>query len=164
MKNRFFKLRFTALLVLLAALAPARDAGKHAAETQAIKDIESRWNHEFEARDLEKMAGHYSDDAIVMSPGMAPSKGKDAIRAMLKAMVEDAGLSLKFQTVRVEIGDSGDMASSQGTYTMKATDPATKKPISSTGSYVTVYKKVGGEWKAVFDIASAGPDSAGGQE
>jgi len=40
------------------------------------------------------------------------------------------------------------------------TDPATKKVVSSGGSYVTVYKKLGGEWKAVFDIATAGPEGA----
>jgi uncharacterized protein (TIGR02246 family) len=163
MKSQSVKLHLAAILVLLAALAPARDAGKHASEMQAVKDLESPWNREFEARDLEKMAGHYSDDAIVMAPGMPAAKGKDAIRAMLKAMVEDAGLSLKFQTSRVEVAEGGDMASSQGTYTMTATEPATKKPMSSAGSYVTVYRKLGGEWKAVFDIASAGPDSAGGQ-
>src|SRR5271157_115245 len=100
MKNQSVKLHLTAILILLAALAPARDAGKHASEMQAIKELESRWSREFEARDLEKMARHYSDDAIVMAPGMAAVKGKDAIRAMLKAMVEDAGLSLKFQTSR----------------------------------------------------------------
>jgi len=164
MKSMSAKLPLAAILVLLAALAPARGAGKHASEMQAIKDLESRWNREFAARDLDAMAGHYSDDAIVMSPGMAPSKGKEAIHAMLKAMVEDAGLSLRFQTSRVEVSESGEMASSQGTYTMTATDPATKKSIGSAGTYVTVYRKVGGEWKAVFDIATAGPEAGGGQQ
>jgi uncharacterized protein (TIGR02246 family) len=157
MTNRFVRLQVGALLMLIASQVPARDAGKHAAEVQAIKDGEARWSHEFEVRDVEKVMAHYAVDAVLMAPGMPAFAGNDAIRAAVKAMFADPALALKFQTSRIEIGDSGDMASSVGTYTETFTDPATGKPVKSAGNYVTVYKKQAGEWKAVFDIASPGP-------
>ena len=161
MRNRFTKLSLAGLLILAAGRIPAEDAGTHAARIQAIRDNETRWNREFEVRDLEKVVAHYSDDATMMAPGLPAASGKDAIRAVVEQMVADAALSLKFQTSRVEIAESGDMAWSQGSYTMTMTDPGTKKPVTSSGSYVTVYRKEAGGWMAVSDIASPGPGPGG---
>jgi uncharacterized protein (TIGR02246 family) len=160
MKNRSVTLHVAALLILIAGQVPARDAGKHAADVQAIKDSEVRWSREFEAKDLERVAAHYADDAVMIAPGFPAFAGKDAIRSVLKAMFADPAMSLKFQTSRIEIGDSGDMASSWGSFTGTSTDSVTKKPVTSGGNYVTVYRKQAGEWKAVFDIASPGPAPA----
>ncbi|HTT65113.1 MAG TPA: hypothetical protein VMG35_24850 [Bryobacteraceae bacterium] len=50
----------------------------------------------------------------------------------------------------------GDMAYTQGAYTMTMTDPASKKTVNDKGGYVTIYKKqADGSWKAVADIASS---------
>jgi ketosteroid isomerase-like protein len=44
----------------------------------------------------------------------------------------------------------GDMAYSQGTYTMTVTNPKTKKPMTHKGKYLTVYtKQTDGSWKVV---------------
>jgi len=160
MKRHISKLTLAALATVAASQLPAWDGGKHAAEIQAIKDNEVRWNGEFEKRDVEKMLAHYTDDAILMAPGLPAFNGKAEIRAMLTGMIADPAMSLKFRTLHVEVGAAGDMASTQGSFSMTMTDPATKKVVTSDGSYVTVYKKLGGEWKAVFDIATAGPEGA----
>jgi uncharacterized protein (TIGR02246 family) len=163
-KNKIAKLPTAGMFVLSAGLIAgaihSAAAARHDSEVQEIQANEARWNHEFESRDLEKMAAHYADDATVIAPGMPAFRGKQAIRAMLQAMVGDASLSLKFKIVRVQIAKSGDVGWSEGSYTMTMTDPETKLPVTSGGSYVTVYRKQGGEWKAVSDIASAGPASA----
>ncbi|MGA3024927.1 MAG: SgcJ/EcaC family oxidoreductase [Bryobacteraceae bacterium] len=157
MKNRFLKLHLAGLLIVAAGQIPAQDAGAHAAEVQAIRDNEARWNREFEARDLERIAAHYADDATLMAPGLPAASGKEAIRSVLQHMVDDAALSVRFQTQRVEVAGSGDMAWSQGSYTLTMTDPGTKRPVTSSGSVVTVYRKETGGWMAVSDIASPGP-------
>jgi ketosteroid isomerase-like protein len=44
---------------------------------------------------------------------------------------------------------------------MTMTDPATKKPATSKGSYLTVWQKqTDGAWKAVEDFVTPGPDAA----
>ena len=126
------------------------------ADVQALKDNEARWNREFVARDLEKLAAHYADNAILMAPGMASASGRDEIRRMLKDMVADPALSLKFQASRVEVSSAGDLGFTQGSYQLTMTDPASKQVIHDHGSYVTTYRKqADGSWRAVADIASS---------
>jgi len=103
------------------------------------------------------MVAHYADDGVMIAPGFPAVRGKAAIRSAMQGRLTDPAMSLKFQTLRVEVAESGDMATSLGTYTAIVTDPNSRKTMTSTGNYVTVYKKQGAEWKAVFDIASPGP-------
>ncbi len=142
-------------LTMSCSQAP-KPADTHDADVQALKDIEAQANKDYEAKDLDKLVGFYTDDAVLMAPGAPSMAGKAAIQTMVKQMVADPALSLKFEATRVEVASGGDMAYTQGSYTMTMTDPSTKKPINDKGSYVTVYKKqADGSWKAVSDIASS---------
>jgi len=142
-------------LAALGVAAYSQTAGRPA-DLQALKDNEARWNREFVAKDIEKLAAHYTDTAVVMAPGMAPVSGRDEIRKMLQEMVADPAMSLKFQPSRVEVASSGDLGFTQGSYQMTMTDPASKQVIHDHGSYVTTYRKQSdGSWKAVADIASS---------
>jgi len=121
----------------------------------ALKDNETQWNKDFAAKDVEKLVGHYADDAVLMSPGMPAAVGKDAIRKLLSGMTSDSALNLSFTNSKIEVASSGEMAYTQGSYTMTMTGPD-KKPITDHGSYVTTYRKgVDGSWKAVADIATS---------
>lgn len=142
----------TALIALsLSGCSENRDAA-----IQALKDNEVQWNQDFAAKNAAKLAAHYADNAVLMSPGMPASTGKDAISKTLTAMLADPALSLQFRPTMVEVSKSGDMAFTQGSYTMTMTDPATKKIINDHGSYVTTYaKQSDGSWKAVADIATS---------
>ena len=125
-------------------------------EVQALKDNETRWNDEYVSKDPEKLAAHYADDAVLMAPGMPSVSGKEAIRKMLKQMVSDPALSLKFHASKVEISKAGDLGYTQGSYVMTVTEPNSKGVINDRGSYVTTYRKQpDGSWKAVSDIASS---------
>ena len=56
---------------------------------------------------------------------------------------------------------AGDLAYSQGAYTATMTNPKTKKVVTETGKFVTVYKKQPvGAWKAVADIWNADAPAA----
>jgi uncharacterized protein (TIGR02246 family) len=130
--------------------APAVDI---AAEQGKLRDVEAAWVKEAAAKDVEKAVAHYADDAVMMVPGMPAMKGKEAIRAGWKGMLDDPNGKLVFSSDRVEISQSGDMATTRGAYTATATDPKTKKPVEDKGSYVTVFKKqADGNWKAIEDI------------
>ena len=126
------------------------------ADAKALRDNEVQWNQDFTSKDAEKLVAHYADDAVLMSPGVPPSVGKEAIRKTLKEMAADPALSLKFQASKVEVGRGGDIGYTQGSYTMTMTDPNSKHVINDHGSYVTTYRKgADGAWKAVADIASS---------
>jgi uncharacterized protein (TIGR02246 family) len=143
-----------AIALLMTACNEAADT--HDADVKALKDNEAQWNRDFASKDPDKLVAHYADDAILMSPGMPASSGKDAIRNTLKQMVSDPAFLLKFQASKVEIAKSGDVAYTRGSYTMAMTNPQTKQVIDDHGSYVTMYRKPpNGAWKAVADIATS---------
>jgi uncharacterized protein (TIGR02246 family) len=145
-----------ATLLALMAAACNQTANTHDADVQALKDVETQWNQDYVAKDADKLAAHYTDDAVLMVPGSPSTAGKDAIRNELKQMVADPALSLKFQATKVDTSNSGDMGYTQGTYTLTVTDPQSKQVINDHGSYVTVYRKQSdGTWKAVSDIATS---------
>ena len=127
-----------------------------AADEKAIRDGEVAWSTDFGSKDVDKIVSHYADNATVMLPGMPLINGKDAIRDGFNQVMRDKNFSLTFTTSAAEVSKGGDLAYTQGTYTMMETDPKTKKPVMEKGKYVTVYKKqADGSWKAIEDINNA---------
>jgi uncharacterized protein (TIGR02246 family) len=142
-----------AVIVMTAGCNRADDTR---ADARAIGDIEKQWNQDFGTKSADKLADYYADDAVLMAPGMAPSVGRESIRAALKEMVADPALALKFTAAKIDVSQSGDLGYTRGAYVMTITDPPTKKVVSDHGSYVTIYRKdADGKWKAVADIASS---------
>jgi uncharacterized protein (TIGR02246 family) len=128
----------------------------HDADVKAIGDTEAQWNKDYEARDLDKIAAHYADDAVLMTPGSPAAKGMAAVRAEMQEMMKDPGLTLKFHATMTEVSKSGELGYTQGSYVLTATDPKTHKMVTDHGSYVTTYRKqADGSWKAVADIATS---------
>jgi uncharacterized protein (TIGR02246 family) len=146
------------LLLLLAGCSdtPAPKPDTSAADLKTIKDGEIAWNADFASKDPEKLASHYADDATLMNPDAPIVMGKDAIRTSLKEMMSDKNLALSFTTTTAEVAKSGDVAYTQGTYSMTMTNPKTKKVVTEKGKYLTVYKKQSdGTWKAIEDMNNA---------
>jgi uncharacterized protein (TIGR02246 family) len=128
------------------------------ADIQALKDIETRWNQEYAAKDLDKIVAHYAENAVVMSPGDPVSTGSASIRKIMSEMVSDPAFSLKFDASAIEVAKSGDLGYTRGLYEMAMTDPKTKQIVHYHGSYVTAYsKQADGSWKVTADIAT--PDT-----
>jgi uncharacterized protein (TIGR02246 family) len=145
-----------ATAIVLMAVACNESADTHDVDVKAIKNIEIQWNQDYAAKDADKITAHYATDAVLMVPGMPAISGKDAIRASMQQMVADPALSLTFQATKVDVAKSGDLAYTQGSYSITVTDAATKKVTSGHGSYVTVYRKLAdGTWRAVSDIATS---------
>ena len=159
-------LRMALLGMAAMCVAGYAQTGARAADIKALKDNETRWNQDFAAKNADKLAAHYADNAVLMSPGMPAAEGIAAIRKLLTEMIGDVNLSLKFQAARVEVSKSGDMGFTQGAYQMTMTDPVSKHVIHDHGSYVTTYaKQPDGSWKAVADIATSEvpPQAASGR-
>jgi len=141
-----------AALTMYACKSAAPDT--HDADVKAIQDLESHWNQDYVGKDTAKIASYYADDAVLITPGAPPLVGKDAIQKGLAQFLSDPGMTLGFHPSRVEVAKSGDIAYTEGSYTMTMTDPQTKQVMNDHGSYVTDYRKQpDGSWKAVADIA-----------
>ena len=115
---------------------------------------------DFASRDAAVLAGHYSADAAFAIAGSPLAEGT-AVRRVIEQMVTDPNLNVTFESDRVQIAKSGELAYSRGHFTLQSTDPATKKPRAETGSYLTVWQKqANGSWKAVEDFVVPGAPAA----
>jgi ketosteroid isomerase-like protein len=112
-------------------------------------------------KDLDKIASFRADDASVFFPNMPILNGQAAIKPAINEMMADPNFSITFGATKVEVAKSSDYGYAQGTYTMTATDPKTKKVLTEKGKYVTVHKKqADGSWKAVADSNNADAPAA----
>ena len=155
----------TALALATIALAGCNQAAPAKVDTAAIekqiRENEARWEQAYAAHDAKALASNYADDAAMANPGSPLASGEDAIRKATSAFASDPNLKVEFAADRVQVAASGDLAYTRGHYTATSTDPKTKKPVDSAGSYLTVYKKqADGSWKAVEDFITPGPAPA----
>lgn len=154
-----------------AALLAACDSGGAHHENEAvsgraavvdqIRAEEAQWNRDYAARDAVRLAGHYAEDATLMEPGAPPRAGREAIRAAIAAMVADPNFQLRFESDRIEVARSGELAYSRGHYSLRLTNAASRQPENVSGSYLTVWRQqADGSWKAVEDMIVGGPAEA----
>jgi len=129
----------------------------------AIKTDEVKWNQDWAAKDPVRIVSHYAPDAVMMEPGEPPAIGTAAIKAGVDQAAADPGFTLSFASDKVDVAASGDLAAARGTYKLTSSDPKTKTVVTTTGSYVTVYKpRPDGVWQAVWDIVAPGPPASVG--
>jgi len=126
-----------------------------AADEQTIRESEIAWARAYATKNVDRIVEQYADDGSSIVPGFPMATGRKAIRAAVEEQLADPRFALSFQTARVEVSKSGDMAYSQGAFSFTGTDPKTKKATVSKGHYVEVYaKQTDGSWKVVEDIAT----------
>lgn len=154
----------SALVLLSGCKMDGKERHGHAdtaAIEKQIRDIETQWNADYNSHNVDALAGHYADDAALANPGVALATDAASRRAGLAQFVSEPSLKLSFASDRVLVAKSGEIASTRGHYTMETMDPATKKPKTETGTYLTVWQKqADGSWKAVEDAVIPGSPTA----
>ena len=151
----------TIMIALAAAAALSSCQGERvdtATIERQLRQAEERWNEAYAARDAAALSAMYANDAVLAAPGAAIVSGKDAIAKDMQAMASDPNFALGFESDRVGVAASGDLAFTRGHYPMTMTDPVTKAPYTSKGNYLTVWRKqADGSWRAVEDFITPGP-------
>ena len=160
--NRVLLISVTASAALaLAACDHSRlDKSHHVDTAKAAEDIkahEAQWQKDYAAKNADAITAHYADDATLLEPGAKPSATAADRRKSILALIGDPNFSLTFASERVEVAKSGDLAYSRGPFTIRLTDKETGKPVTSTGTYVTVWQRRDDRWKAVEDVIVPGP-------
>jgi uncharacterized protein (TIGR02246 family) len=130
-----------------ASQKPTVDA---AAIKSAIEGINQKYAAAVAARDTDAVAGLYAVDGRTLPPNGPRADGHDAIRALWAHFLSTPGLNLTFSSSDLTISEAGDMAVDVGAYHMTMDGPK-GKPIEDVGKYVTIFKKVGDEWKISVD-------------
>ena len=129
-------------------------------DEQAIRAQVDHWLQLVKAKDAPGIANMYAEDGAVMPPNAPIGKGRAAIQQAWASMMGTPGFDLTFTPEQIVISSSGDVALDRGTYALKVA-PAGKAQ-ADTGKYVVVWRKIGGDWKAVADIFNSDLPASGG--
>jgi ketosteroid isomerase-like protein len=94
-------------------------------------------------------------DPTVVSLGKTAAKGTSDVRKSYVEAVKNPPRDINFQSGGVNFSDDHTMAWDYGT--VSQTGDVKGKPVKSSGTYLNVWKNVGGRWKIVAEISSTSP-------
>jgi ketosteroid isomerase-like protein len=145
------------LLVVVSCLAVAcGSAGNVDSERQKLIALDREWSQQ--VKDMEKFLGKYAPEGSLSLPGMPIATGHGAIRNAANVFAAAPNFSIRWSPLKADVGASGDLGYTAGTYRITRADPA-GKPVTEIGKYVEVWKKdPGGNWKV--DEFIFNPDAA----
>jgi uncharacterized protein (TIGR02246 family) len=132
------------------------------ADAKAIGDTLDIYISAWKASDAGRIAGLYSDDAVIL-PGDHPAEtGHTAIVKYNQDFFDQympGGFTISTHDRQI----IGDWAFDSGSYTFSATPKAGGKPISDRGKYVVIMRRQpDGSWKWYRDIDNSdGPETPG---
>ncbi len=148
-----------ALSCLIACAQPAPSAlpalpkPDLATEARAIRDADARWLKMAQARDAAGTGAMFAADGIAVRQQGAEFTGPAAIQASAeKDYVENPKSQVTWTTDTLRVADSGDMAVQTGQVHTTAAGP--KGDRETRERFVTVWRKINGEWKVAYDIAT----------
>ncbi len=129
------------------------------ADQDKAKSALLQTDRDFSRVSVEKGAGeafrlYLADEALSLPDGAAPVIGREAIAQSVQALKDS--LLLEWQPQDAEVAKKGDLGYTWGLYTVSRVDAAGKHLLFE-GKYLTVWKKIHGEWKALVDMGNQNP-------
>src|SRR5215472_18139880 len=135
--------------------APSASADTRAADEAAVRKADADWAQAAQSKQADAWTAFYADDAVVLPPNSKMENAKEGIHKTIADLLALPGLSMNWQTTKVEASRSGDLAYTYGTYEL-ASNNAKGKPVTDHGKYAEIWKKQSdGNWKCVLDTWSS---------
>jgi ketosteroid isomerase-like protein len=132
--------------------SPSDSASNLQPVERILRDLDAEWAKAAAAKDVERTIAYYSDDAVVLPPNATSATTKETIRNVWKDMLASPSLAISWEPIRVELGNSGEIAWVSGTYQLTMND-ASGKPVNDRGKYLEVWEKQpAGNWKCAADM------------
>jgi uncharacterized protein (TIGR02246 family) len=143
------------LLILCAGAAAllgcsaAPDGGEES--VQALMQTSRDWSKAAQAGDMDKVASYFADDAVMISAGEQPVRGKQAIQAHLAEASKIPGFKIRWEPLEGKV--SGDMGYLLERTHLTMTGPQ-GAPMTQTLQAVTVWRRMpDGSWRNVVDAS-----------
>ena len=110
-----------------------------------------------EGRDIERILSYWTDDAVVLPPGLPPIAGKAALRHYVEASMQIPGFRIGWSSSEVAFSPDRNLAYmfSQNAVTMNGPDGAS---VTTKGRAVTIWRRESdAQWRCAVDIWNAEP-------
>ena len=125
---------------------PKADTSK---ETDTLRSIEDQFVEAARAGDIDKILGFYAPASVDMAFNVPISLDQQARRRAIKSWFASIDpKSVKNTTDDIQVSLSGDLAFTRGTSYQKSPDGLTEV----SGRWVTIYRKIDGNWKVIVNI------------
>jgi ketosteroid isomerase-like protein len=121
-----------------------------------ILAADSAYLRGLQSKNVDSLMIYYDPDVVSMSEGMKAVKGTGSLRTSYAQVVKSNARDLSFQSGGVNFSNDHSMAWDYGTFSGTANGP-NGKPMKETGSFVNVWKSVGGRWLMVAEISNSTP-------
>lgn len=131
------------------------------ADEEAIRKLDAEWSDAASGGvgNLDRVVAFYAPNGSTVWPGAPAAHGTKNIRKAWKNAFESfKDLKLKFGPTRIEVSQSGDMASDFGKVAMEYTKPR-KGRVKEQAKYVVVWIKVDGAWKVLYDCYNSNSEA-----
>ena len=122
-------------------------------DIEAEKNILTRIHREMlvdHTSNIDDVMKYVAEEAVLIPSNSPIIEGAKAIRELVKEMVKTKVISMSGGVTRLEIGKSGDLAYDIGHFRIVNQRP--EGPIEEEGYFVTLYKKIDGQWKFMGQI------------
>jgi uncharacterized protein (TIGR02246 family) len=130
--------------------APAPVDTRKAAEG-ALNATSEEFAKAVDAKDLDKIVGYYTDDAVLFVPSGPAAVGKDAVRKAWQGFLAGPPSRIEVSGTIIDVAASDELAFERGSYSNTITDAKGKTTVM-TGKLVDVWKKqADGSWKIAAD-------------
>ena len=110
-----------------------------------------------EGRDIERILSYWTDDAVILPPGMPPVVGKAALRDYVEASMQIPGFQISWTSTDVTFSPDRNLAYmfGQNAVTMNGPDGT---PTITKGRAITIWRREAhGEWRCAVDIWNTEP-------
>jgi uncharacterized protein (TIGR02246 family) len=138
---------------LVTALSGCTNGNKHdEAEAKRLMQTSREWSRAVSTGDMNAVLNYWADDAVLISAGQPPVRGKAALRSYLAETSKIPGFRISWEPVDSKVsGDMGYMIE-RTQITMNGPDSA---PRSQMLQAVTIWRKQpDGTWKNVVDAST----------
>ena len=110
-----------------------------------------------EGKDVERILEYWTDDAVVLPPGLPAVVGKAALRQYVRASFGIPGFRITWASTEVRFSPDGHLAYmfGQNAVTLNGADG---EPTTTRGRAVTIWRRdPDGIWRCAVDIWNAEP-------
>ncbi len=110
-----------------------------------------------EGRDVDRILSYWTEDAVVIPPGLPSVVGKVALRQYVEESMKIPGFSITWESKDATFSPDGQLAYmiSRNEVTLNGPDGT---PITSEGRAVTIWRRESdGEWRCAVDVWNAEP-------
>jgi ketosteroid isomerase-like protein len=135
------------LFTPLPALAADTDAN-----ARALMKLDDDWSKAAVAKDVEKVASYYADNAIAYPPNEPAANGREAAKKVWAAYFAEPTFKISWKATHAEVAKSGDLGFTAGTYEDSFKGPDGKMDSEKGKDVCTWKKQKDGSWKATHDI------------